>query len=158
MDGYPNDPDTLWISVAGGHGNIGGSGGGSEMWDTVYNTSLSQTSGNGGSDGDDGGGSNPGNGQGTTTREFGEISGTLYAGGGAGGTCNLGSGRLGGAGGGGDGAYGYNGNIVLAKDGAANTGGGGGGGASIGTMYPNLYPGGHGGSGIMIIRDHRSTT
>ena len=116
-------------SAAGGEratsanqGGNGGSGGGA---------SVQSSGGNGGSDGGDGGkvgsSGNNGKGQGTTTREFGESTGDLYAGGG-GGKEN----GLGGAGGGGD----YN------EDGEANTGGGGGG-------------HGAGGSGIVIIRNHR---
>ena len=73
------------------------------------------------------------NGQGTTTRAFGESDGTLYSGGGGGG------GRSGGSGGGGNGG----------SAGAANTGGGGGGGniPNSGSSY-----GAFGGSGIAIIR------
>ena len=116
-------------SAAGGEratsanqGGNGGSGGGA---------SVQSHGGNGGSDGGDGGkvgsGGNNGKVQGTTTREFGESTGDLYAGGG-GGKEN----GLGGAGGGGD----------YKENGEANTGGGGGG-------------AGAGGSGIVIIRNHR---
>ena len=75
-----------------------------------------------------------GTGQGSTTREFGESSGTLYSGGGAGkpGVCGGTSGGSG-SGGAGGGATAYN-------AGSANTGGGGGYGAS-------------GGSGIIVIRN-----
>lgn len=55
-----------------GAGGDGGSGGGGT------------SSGIGGTDGSNGTGSNPGTGQGTTTREFGESTGTLYASGGDG--------------------------------------------------------------------------
>jgi hypothetical protein len=95
------------------------------------------------------------NGQGTTTRYFGESDGTLYAGGGGGGGKSSSSwygATSGGAGGGGNGGcYGYGFSC------SANTGGGGGGGdtgkssyafwASAGTIH-----GGNGGSGIAIIR------
>lgn len=95
------------LSVQGGSGADGGSGGGA---------------GNvpGASDGAD----SAGKGQGTTTREFGEMDGTLYAGGG---------GSPGGDGGG---------------NGEVNTGGGG---------HPGGWTtgGGPGGSGIVIIRNHR---
>lgn len=65
----------------------------------------------------------------------------MYAGGGAGGKLN-GAVALGGAGGGGD----------TGENGAVNTGGGGGGGyATNGTGYA-------GGSGILIIRNHREAT
>lgn len=104
-----------------GRGGNGGSGGGG------YNN------GTGGSDGGNGGGpqSNPGYGQGTTTREFGVAGATLYSGGG---------GSLSGTGGAGGGANGGN-------HAAANTGGGAGGGGGAGC---------NGGSGIVVIRDHRA--
>ena len=105
------------------YGGNGGSGGGGSY-------------ANGGSDGSNGGEGDSeynGTGQGTTTREFGEPDGDLYAGGGGGyqGT--------GGAGGGGNG---YNG-TVPGEAGVANTGGGAG------------SHGGTGGSGIVIIRNAR---
>lgn len=84
---------------------------------------------------------NRGMGQGTTTREFGESSGTLYSGGGSG--ANRGGDTTviaGGAGGGGDGGPG--------TAGGTNTGGGGGGAAAE-------SGGGAGGSGIVVIRNHR---
>lgn len=116
-----------------GRGGAGGSGGGG-------------CGGAGGSDGSDGfigtyhspepGGS----GQGTTTREFGESNGTLYAGGGGGNawggsSTNFGKG---GEGGGGDGR-----GSSAAEPGTTNTGGGGG------------ATNGAGGSGIVVIRNHR---
>lgn len=85
---------------------------------------------------------NRGIGQGTTTREFGESSGTLYSGGGSG--ANRGEDTTaiaGGAGGGGTGGTG--------TAGGTNTGGGGGGYARPGGG------GGNGGSGIVVIRNHR---
>ena len=86
----------------------------------------------------------PGKGQGTTTREFGEPTGTLYAGGG--GAGGNGSAQAhGGAGGGGNGAW----NGHQPASGTANTGGGGGG------MYYGLTNVGKGGSGIVVIRNHR---
>lgn len=128
------------VNAAGGIGGDivegagkGGSGGGSRG-------GIDVTKGNGGSDGSNGFGTSPGIGQGTTTREFGDPGGELYAGGG-GGADNSGNHASGGAGGGGGGEL----------PGAANTGGGGGGGkfgASNGMGYP-------GGSGIVIIRNHR---
>lgn len=122
------------LTSGNGSGGDGGSGGG------VVN--LDQDKGfAGGSDGSNGRstGSSPlgGRGQGTTTREFGESAGTLYAGGGGGyfksevsGAESVGPGGAGGGGAGG-------------QDGEANTGGGGGG------------AGGAGGSGIVIIRKHK---
>ena len=100
-----------------GVGGAGGSGGGG------YNLSAG---GSNGSAGQGGGGA----GQGTTTKEFGETSGVLYAGGG--GSWN----GAGGAGGGGSGG----------GSGTANTGGGAGGNS----------PSCSGGSGICIIRNHRA--
>ena len=116
----------------GGNGGSGGGGGGG---------------GAGGSNGGNGGGGNgyaASRGQGTTTREFGESTGDLYAGGGGGGNSASG-GRAGGAGGGGTGGYWSNGG-----SGTANTGGGGGGAGATGDYYS-----GAGGTGIVIIRNKR---
>ena len=121
----------------------GGCGGG------AANYSGNQPAGDGGSDGNDGGdglsSSNSsgylgkgGKGQGTTTREFGEATGTLYAGGGAG--------KNGGGGGGtnaGDGSGGEGGGASQLVAAPANYGGGG----------SQAYPAG--GSGIVVIRNHR---
>ena len=123
------DTSAFSETVAGGapgtanKGGDGGSGGG------TY-SSAQKRGYAGGSDGSNGGGTNAGTGQGTTTREFGEADGDLYAGGG-GGYYSKSSGA-GGLGGGGD----------YKEDGEANTGGGGGAGAA-------------GGSGIVIIRKHK---
>lgn len=118
------------------HGGNGGSGGGAHFNAT--------NAANGGSDGSDGYGnaSYIGTGQGTTTREFAEAGATLYAGGGAGAY---------GTGGDGGGADGGNGSHTSGYDAAANTGGGGGGGKD-----GSQFPGGAGGSGIVIIRNARS--
>ena len=122
-------------------GSAGGSGGGAG--------SGNGAGGQGGSDGSDGfhrDGTNrdSGKGQGTTTREFGESGGKLYAGGGGG--CTLASSH---GGDGGDGGGGAGGNTSGgATSGATNTGGGGGGAA-------NSKAGGAGGSGIIIIRNTR---
>ena len=83
-----------------------------------------------------------GMGQGSTTREFGEASGKLYAGGGGGGPGGATSPAQGGSGGGGSGSSG------IGSSGTPNTGGGGGGGKS---------GGGSGGSGIVIIRNSRNS-
>lgn len=122
-------------------GANGGSGGGAG--------SSNGAGGQGGSDGSDGfhrNGTNQdsGKGQGTTTREFGESGGKLYAGGGGGGTITSSNGGAGGDGGGGDGGNTSGG----ATSGATNTGSGGGGAA-------NSKAGGAGGSGIVIIRNAR---
>lgn len=134
------------VTAIGGNRWGGGSGGGA-YGDTEVN--------NGGSDGGNGDPQDaanigidhwgsPGKGQGTTTREFGESTGTLYAGGG--GAGGNGSAQAhGGAGGGGNGAW----NGHPQTSGAANTGGGGGG------MYYGLTNVGKGGSGIAVIRNHR---
>jgi len=97
--------------------NIGGNGG----------SGGSGMNGYGGSDGANGTGSSPGTGQGTTTREFGEADGYIYAGGG---------GHLGG---------GVNGGATNGGSGTPNTGGGGG--------YDCV---GAGGSGIVVIRNQRA--
>ena len=120
----------------GGNGGSGGGGG----------TSYQGYGGNGGSNGSNGSngtGGNGGTGQGTTTREFGESDGTLYAGGGAG--------TEGKAGAGGGGVYNNTNNSdnYYVANGTANTGGGGGGGAF------NFIKGGTGGSGIVVIRNTR---
>ena len=129
----------------GGSGGSGGAGYGNDgQGPQASNKNL-----NGGSDGSAGGTYNPnypgGSGQGSTTREFGETSGTLYAGGGAGRYSFAGTSSIDGTGGSGGG-----GNVGAA--GGTNTGGGGG--ASTGTN-PNVNVGVSGGSGIVVIRNHR---
>lgn len=96
--------------------------------------------------------------QGSTTREFGEPNGDLYAGGGGGGGgidfSNSGAviaGAVGGDGGGGRGADAW----TPAGSGVANTGGGGGGGYYHNGDSGHFRPSGAGGSGIVIIRNHR---
>ncbi len=138
------------VSAAGGSGSNsnGGSGGGSY--------GFLESGGAGGSDGSDGvsiGSYAAGKGQGTTTREFGEASGTLYAGGGGGGS-RAPKFSTGGAGGGGDGGGGMEAYLGSknGSPGARNTGGGGGG-AGEADLEP--FSGGAGGSGIVIIRNKR---
>ena len=133
-------------------GGNGGSGGGA-------GDIGSNDPGKGGSNGSNGYSTSNctgGTGQGTTTREFGEATGDLYAGGGGAGgahtttsnsTISYENGAAGGAGGGGNGGS----NGKLATAGGANTGGGGGGGAGI-TSYTTR---GAGGTGIVIIRNMR---
>ena len=122
------------------NGGNGGSGGG------TYGQIV-----DGGSDGSDGGKASEGTagkGQGTTTREFGESDGKLYAGGGAGGYYANGEyGAQPGKGGAGGGAD-------PIRSAADNTGGGGGGGVHKGANG-NLS-GGEGGSGIVVIRNART--
>lgn len=120
-------------------GSDGGSGGGAG--------SANGAGGKGGSDGSDGFSRDgthrdSGKGQGTTTREFGEPGGKLYAGGGGGvGTTTPANGGAGGGGAGGNTSGG-------ATSGETNAGGGGGGAA-------NNKAGGSGGSGIVVIRNAR---
>lgn len=139
----------------------GGSGGGSPAY---YNSS----GGNGGSDGSDGSKSDAdtvssytyylnGKGQSSTTREFGEATGKLYAGGGGGGGYNYtySYAGKGGDGGGGKGQGYSNVDNTGPFAGTANTGGGGG----AGYVEPqndgsNAY-GAAGGSGIVCIRNAR---
>lgn len=134
----------------GGSGGSGGGGGGEERGNVH--------GGSGGSDGSNGADGyskteyhKGGTGQGTTTKSFGEVGGTLYAGGGGGGACSGrgagAAGAAGGAGGGGNGGNGSSNNSTPGTAGTANTGGGGGGGAN---RYDS--PGGAGGSGIIIVR------
>ena len=132
----------------GGVGGKGGSGGGSggQMYNGI-DAGVGGVNGGNGTNASNGT-SEGGKGQGSTTREFEESTGTLYAGGGggAGATKNA----AGGAGGGGNGAKEQTGS-VNSTNGAANTGGGGG-----GNFYWNSGTG-YGGSGIVIIRNHRAT-
>lgn len=134
-------------------GADGGSGGGGGR----YSKSTGGAGGSDGGDGEFGSGSAqiPARGQGTTTREFGEAGGKLYAGGGGGGTyiqAQTPVYALGGAGGGGAGAWGAGADRTQAAGaGGANTGGGGGGGVGVGGVA-NLV-GGSGGSGIVCFRE-----
>lgn len=125
----------------------GGSGGGG------YN-------GAGGSDGSNGSGTSGGVGQGTTTREFGESTGDLYAGGGGAGSFgnNESDAPLcpGGAGGGGTGSrcWGISSmTYVAGTPGEPNSGGGGGG----GNNYDKRTRAREGGSGIVCIRLHKGS-
>ena len=135
---------------SGKTGGAGGSGGGGGGWSSDYQPGSGGSNGSDGSSGRQTNGGPGGAGQGKTTREFGEDSGALYAGGGGGGGGSGNSGygvhASGGPGGGGDGGgTGYN-----AKNGHANTGGGGGGGGYGSSTI------GSGGSGIVVIRNTRS--
>lgn len=139
--GYTANPGKGAVAYTGGaNGGSGGGGGG-------YQTSP--TPGAGGSDGANGGTGyvGGGTGQGTTTREFGESTGKLYAGGGGGGYYpgDNRSGGAGGAGGGGKGGSRYQ----AGSDGEPNSGGGGGG---SGSTLTDVNKGGAGGSGIACFR------
>ncbi|WP_333648350.1 glycine-rich domain-containing protein [Lacrimispora sp.] len=125
----------------------GGSGGGHPGWyGTGSPTNQTWGGGAGASNGSSGAsipGASGGAGQGTTTRAFGEASGTLYAGGGGGGAYAAAAGA-GGAGGGGTGG----GSQAPPIKPTANTGGGGGGqGMTMGDMANS-----GGAAGICIIR------
>lgn len=120
-------------SASGGKGTSTSNGGNGGSGGAAYNN------GTGGSDGGNGTGTGgtPGTGQGTTTREFGESTGDLYSGGGAG-AVQSGQGGQGGGGG-------------MQQDGEDNTGGGAGG-ANGSASQPQSHTGG---SGIAIIRNTR---
>lgn len=139
-------------TASGGTVAAGGSGGGKGGVAATGQVNA----GDGGSNGSDGGSvgspatGSPGKGQGATTREFGEATGKLYAGGGGGGAGKYGDIGTSGAGGEGGGAKGNS-----TTDATANTGGGGGGGKGY---YDSSSPGGKGtagGSGIVCIRLHQ---
>lgn len=157
IGGSAGATSALGQSVNGGssggtsYGGAGGSGGGA-----AASRSVSTAGGKGGSDGSSGSGTSVasgGTGQGTSTREFGETGGTLYAGGGSG-ASNTAYQTPGGDGGGGAGAA-TQGSTTVSKSGGAgatNTGGGGG-----GAGIPMEGSAGVGGSGIAIIRKARTT-
>lgn len=148
-----NEEGTAICEAAGG-GNAsssnGGSGGSGGAGGAYYGVGATTP----GSDGSDAitssSSASGGTGQGSTTREFGEADGDLYAGGGGGGRNSSAGASAGADGGGGDGAS----NTVAAKAGGENTGGGGGGSSS----YTVGITPGTGGSGIVIIRNARVIT
>ncbi len=144
------------VSAAGGYGGQftswfgggdGGSGGG------AGDSSIG--AGRGGSNGSDGyksGSFVAGKGQGRSTRDWGRYSGTLRSGGGGGGS-RLSGPNVGGDGGGGDGGYGgSSSNGVNPTNGWNNYGGGAGGSATYASGKAD------GGTGIVIIRNHRIDT
>lgn len=145
---------TNWFPNGGNGGSGGGAGG----------SGTENQGGAGGSNGGNGGanakfGTTGGIGQGTTTRAFGASSGTAYSGGGGGGTAhgNV-TASAGGVYGGGKGGKGdTTANKTSPASGTANSGGGGGGGGAYLTTNSNTYEdGASGGSGIIIIRNHRA--
>ena len=150
--GEPGTSATGGSGSAATKGGAGGSGGGGGTVANSDGGSGGYDGGNGEQGGNSGGAG--GNGQGTTTREFGEPNGKLYAGGGGGGRFLTGTVEIlsmGGAGGGGTGAWqGHpSGNKTAPAAGVANTGGGGGGAASS-SVSSTL--GASGGSGIVCFR------
>lgn len=145
-------------------GGDGGSGGASAYADVM--ASLNKPGPRGGDNGSNGGNSDVvgGKGQGTTTGEFGNKYGILYAGGGGAGggyVSNISepgqSGGYGGSGGGGKGGNGWNSPYYTGHgtNGTQNTGGGGGGCGTAASNQTQKY-GGDGGSGIVIIRNTRT--
>lgn len=136
-------------------GGKGGSGGGSGVTSNS-NYGAGGSDGGNGEDGEGGGSTSKpgGSGQGFTTREFGEVTGKLYAGGGGGGRYMVSATpiiSIGGSGGGGSGAWVGTNNFQAAAAGVANTGGGGGGGANHLTEI--IVDGASGGSGIVCFRE-----
>ena len=123
-------------------GGDGGSGGGAGGRFETAGSGQGYTNGSGGIDGGNGTDAEDTNrkygiGQGTTTREFGEVGSTLYSNGGKGG-------------------YGTPGVVT---NGSSNTGNAGSGGTyvriSSGSGFEAKEMAGSGGSGIVIIRNHR---
>lgn len=152
-------PGTRNLSTEGAsNGAKGGSGGGGG---TVKN-SAGGTGGSNGGNGERGGnsGGSGGQGQNSTTKEFGEDNGKLYAGAGGGGRYMASSvpvTSIGGDGGGGEGGWtSFTGNLHVqnAAAGVANTGGGGGGGSSFVSYSGEYYAqAASGGSGIVCFRE-----
>ena len=136
----------------------GGCGGGAGGWSNRRGGGAGGSDGSSGAVVDTGSGGKAGSGQGSTTREFGETTGKLYAGGGGGATfaysSNPPAGGAGGDGGGGKGAAcgekSSSANIAGAS-GVDNTGGGGGGGGQTTNGNAWVNPG-NGGSGIVCFR------
>lgn len=124
-------------SINGGNGGNGSNGGSGSSGGGA----TEKIGGSNGSNGTNSTYYTGGTGQGTTTREFGESSGDLYAGAGAGYACFTQA-----PGGGGYGA----GRYYAYGAGVANTGGGGCGGMT------GAYAAAAGGSGIVVIRNHRA--
>ena len=148
--GYHYYSDFNWAKIEGGQGGSNGSNGYACSNNTGQTYGKHDLLKNG-----------YGLGQGTTTRAFEDENGTLYAGGGSGGTCTYGSPPSWGApvpgtdGGGGAGGYGLDGEATqYGFPGTANSGGGGGGasGTRIVSASAPGASGGNGGSGIVIIR------
>ena len=149
VPGGNNGPNNT--TFIGGNGGSGGGGG----------VRSNSNYGVGGSDGNNGENGYPtnqagGKGQGSTTREFGEATGKLYAGGGGGGRYMAARSpviSMGGPGGGGAGGWcsDTDKDYQPAAAGVANTGGGGGGGVRV--TASNYTVAASGGSGIVCFRD-----
>ena len=121
-NGGGNNSDNADAKSRGGDG---GSGGGSGYFPFTSEGAY----GVGGSDGSDGGGGTPGKGQGTTTREFGDLAATLYSTGGSGGDHTTSGTEL-----------------PIENSGNGGVGGYG---------KSSSYNGSNGSSGIIVIRNHR---
>ena len=143
------------LSVSGGNKQHGGSGGGSGG-PFFVEEGDSYPPGKGGSDGQSGSGWTllKGNGQGTTTREFGDAGADLYSGGGGGGAFY--SGYTGGSGGEGSPIIAGNGDNKMAGKAGGGYGGGGGGAGAIGIDPNETGNPGSGAQGIVIIRNART--
>lgn len=128
------------LGNVGGSGGSGGGGGTKELGSEIY-----PSPGRGGQNGNNGSSgyvAKGGKGQGTTTRAFGEDSGTLYGDGGGAGGAYGNAGAVGGSGLGGRGGERAN----PGMNGTPNTGSGGGGAGTHGKS------GGAGGSGVILLR------
>ena len=173
---YTDTEYHIEVGAGGAHNTgygVGGAGGSTSAFGATvnggsagarYSVGANGGSGGGGAEGGAGGsdGSNGSNGsssaasinpggtgQGITTREFGEATGKLYAGGGsAGNFSSSATATPGGAGGGGDGGD----RTKAPTAGSENTGGGGGGGSAVSS---STMLGADGGSGIVCIRLHK---
>lgn len=156
---------TTLVSALGGNSSSHGSGGsgGGDGW-FFYSPSDTYGPYSGGINGNNGGSKNPSSahkGQGTTTREFGLSSGTMYSPGGGGGgggsyyspneTYYSANGAAGGSGGGGAGANSDRQGSTIGLSGSAGTAGTGGGGGGGGYGSLKRGAGGAGGSGSVII-------
>ena len=161
--GFGGTAPYRWGTGSGGKSDVSpnytnyGSGGGSGSALTGECTGAGGTNGGNGNVGTLPSGTSAvlgaaGLGQGTTTRDFGETTGTLRAGGGGGGCGKRGGpAAAGGQGGGGTGGlYG-----LAGGSGTPNYGGGGGGGGSSNAEANRAGAGGQGGSGIVIMRNKR---
>lgn len=148
------------VSGVTGYGNVGGYGFASTCENAVNPEAWCGGGGGGaGSAGSDASASGAGGGGAGRNSSITGTSKTYAAGGGGAGGLNAcaGTGALGGAGGSNIGGLGggYDNGEMPAGNGTANTGSGGGGGAYCGNTD---FPGGNGGSGIVIVRWTPDTT
>ena len=147
--GYSSSGGYGGVSGTGGNGGCGGGAGGG-------NSVSAGTGGSNGGDGANSGSTLGGTGQLTSTKDWGRYSGEPRCGGGSGGQYYEGTYMNtpvpGGVKGGGVGGYGNQQGNVEPTAGWDNYGGGGGGSSTYG------LGGANGGSGIVIIRNHREDT